>query len=656
VPKAKKVGWQSPENSAGEWLGFNESGIEHFNGDPYSAIAREVTQNTNDARLDGRPAFLRFAYVEITPAQFPDVDEFKSILVKCAAAAKSESAKAEKFFDVALDLISKPKIPVLAISDRNTTGMEGPCKIGTPYHAFMKSTGISKKTEANAGGSFGIGKNAPFALSDLRTVFVATTYMDGSKPTQLIQGKSVLMSHQDKGRLFTNSAYWGFKEKFEPVNDSTDDLPAWLPREMDATDPTKYLGTSIYVPGFKYRKDWDKIIAAYIVQNFFKAISDNTLVVEVGSYHIDSKTIDDIFDDREIVESIEDFPNQPEAFTYSKYFHQCMRSTETIHETSQQLHLGKVGMGILLGEEFPKRIAFIRNGMLITDSLSRLERFPGLKNFVAVIECQNKKGNELLRLMEPPRHDTFEPERLGSRQEVNKGKLALKQLAEFARTHLDKHARNPIEEQINLTELNDLLGAEVTGKDPALDGEPDPNGLIKISSRQRPKRSGVRRSEFSEKGLGLGFENLGSGGDLSDDKDEDVQTPHGAKPSSNGNLNGIGTGQQPSGGENGGTSKGGESNQTGEVSMSLMGLKGFPLSNDTRRLSFIAPAEGKLRLSFERVGADANSPLKAKSTTAGTLLEDGRIEIQVEKLVKQKIDVSFTEDFTGAVKVVANAI
>ena len=49
---------------------------------------------------------------------------------------------------------------------------------------------------------------------------------------------------------------------------------------------------------------------------------------------------------------------------------------------------------ILLGEKYRKRVAFVRNGMLITDNLYRLQRFPGLKDFVAVVECQSKHGNE----------------------------------------------------------------------------------------------------------------------------------------------------------------------------------------------------------------------------------------------------------------------
>ncbi len=52
--------------------------------------------------------------------------------------------------------------------------------------------------------------------------------------------------------------------------------------------------------------------------------------------------------------------------------------------------------------------------MLITSELTRLRRFGEFKEFVAVLECLSDKGNSLLRSMEPPAHDEFEPERLGT--------------------------------------------------------------------------------------------------------------------------------------------------------------------------------------------------------------------------------------------------
>ena len=83
----------------------------------------------------------------------------------------------------------------------------------------------------------------------------------------------------------------------------------------------------------------------------------------------------------------------------------------TIEQTENQ-HLGKCELRLLVREGMPRRVAVLRDGMLITQELDRLRRFAEYKDFVAVLECKSSKGNELLRAMEPPRHDDFEPDRL----------------------------------------------------------------------------------------------------------------------------------------------------------------------------------------------------------------------------------------------------
>lgn len=98
---------------------------------------------------------------------------------------------------------------------------------------------------------------------------------------------------------------------------------------------------------------------------------------------------------------------------------------EVLIEQSEQLHLGLCQLKIIVAEGLPRRVCILRNGMFITDSLTGLKRFSDFKDFVAVFHCQSTKGNELLRAMEPPRHDDFEPARLFTKEEQRKGKKAL---------------------------------------------------------------------------------------------------------------------------------------------------------------------------------------------------------------------------------------
>src|SRR5262249_39295432 len=155
-------------------------------------------------------------------------------------------------------------IPVLAIRESRTTGVRGPCKNGTPYFAFMKATGLSQKemVEDETGlGSYGIGKFAPFAVSQLRTVFVSTVYQEGKVYKQLTQAKALLTSHVDgKEKTHQGTGYWGVRKSCMPVEGPEPNAPKWLLRAPKAADIQKQLGTTFHILGFHAIANWEKIL------------------------------------------------------------------------------------------------------------------------------------------------------------------------------------------------------------------------------------------------------------------------------------------------------------------------------------------------------------------------------------------------------------
>src|SRR5690606_38400000 len=98
-------------------------------------------------------------------------------------------------FEQACSTLRKPLISVFTVEDYGTTGLVGPSVAGSPFHALVKGSGVSQKSSSDAGGSFGIGKNAAFAVSTLRTVFYSTRYRSDGKDAFLAQGKAILVSH-----------------------------------------------------------------------------------------------------------------------------------------------------------------------------------------------------------------------------------------------------------------------------------------------------------------------------------------------------------------------------------------------------------------------------------------------------------------------------
>lgn len=142
----QSIGFRFPYDQSDQWDGFNDSGIEHFSGDPYVHLGREVVQNTLDARPEGTsaPAHIMIQVIDVPTSSIPDLPTFRNTLAACRLAAENESEKAQIFFENALELLSKSKIAVLKISDYNTTGVRGPCENGTPYFALLKASGQSR--------------------------------------------------------------------------------------------------------------------------------------------------------------------------------------------------------------------------------------------------------------------------------------------------------------------------------------------------------------------------------------------------------------------------------------------------------------------------------------------------------------------------------
>lgn len=123
--------------------------------------------------------------------------------------------KTTRFFDKAIDVFNQDFIDVLRISDFNTTGLTGSDKdYNSAWQNLVKSSGVSNKC-GTSGGSFGIGKSAPFACSDLRTVFYSTIDNQGLKA---FQGIARLVSFKKKKFIgddptTTGIGYYGVKEK-----------------------------------------------------------------------------------------------------------------------------------------------------------------------------------------------------------------------------------------------------------------------------------------------------------------------------------------------------------------------------------------------------------------------------------------------------------
>ena len=319
-----KIGWEFPVDNADQWEGFNHPGIEHFRTSPLTSLAREVLQNSMDASVR-KPVIVSFKYRDVPLQEIPGLAELQSTIQECLLIADGEGKKAKDFFAGAQRLLKAKSVPVLSVSEKNTKGMRGPCKNGSPYYSYVKATGQSKKDNDSGEvglGSFGIGKFAPFANSNLRTIFVSTVFMAkiGSH-TQYIQGKALLMSHKDgSGETRQNIGYWGIRQNCMPIEGVDPKLPGWLQQANKPGDLGKSLGTTVHVIGFQASSDWENKLTASVIENFFGAIWKGALVVEVGATRISRETLAELFESKAVRDSLEGMTGQPENFDNSKCF------------------------------------------------------------------------------------------------------------------------------------------------------------------------------------------------------------------------------------------------------------------------------------------------------------------------------------------------
>jgi hypothetical protein len=646
-----QIGWRHPIDDADQWDGFNEPGIEHFAGSPIRHLAREVNQNACDAReADAGSVIVKICRRDVLTSEIPSIDELRTNLKSCCEASAKESKKSSIFFENALNELEKKKISVLEISDFNTRGMKGPSTNGTPFYAFMKAKGQSRKEDEAASGSYGIGKFAPYAVSKIRTIFISTVFQDDSGEfQQLTQGKSILMSHDQDGQRKQGIGFWGAKEKCQPVIGVSKELPKWIQRENSALSKRSQ-GSKLTVLCFDAVKNWEEHLAASVAENFFGAILKGDLRVEIeDKYTLDQTTINEFFENDTIRASIiED--EKLKQFDNCKHYLAALRGgTEVIIEESERSELGMCQVRILIGDKLPKRVCVLRNGMFITDSLIGLKSFYDFKDFVAVFHCQSTKGNELLRAMEPPRHDDFEPDRLPTKDEQKKGQKALKGLSTWIRDMLKRHAKDPVSEVTEIDELKDFFGDEGDADSGKGTEEINPYGDVKITAKPiRPKVASTENygsindnandegGDDDVSGGGKGATGTKGGSNSSDRDKGEESTGHTSNPDASGNTGGSG-------------------NSTGGgVQKSLVDINNVRAilnGTRTRKLAFTPVKSGKIAVHLKEAGADSDYDISIIKSDKGDITNGGII-LDVEAGRRVSLDIELNQDFSGALKAV----
>ena len=268
--------WFFPIADYGTKQGLNDSGLETFLDKPLDSLVRETIQNSLDAKYPevNKPVCVKFNFFDIPIKDFPGFDSLKDeYITKAKDSWEKESQEYKHLQNISYALENNSIIKMLRIADYNTTGLNE-----ENWDALIKEAGVSKKSDNQAAGNKGIGKNAPFAASEYRTVVynTKTDMYDKSIGVTIgvsfneVGGNGVSQSRGYLGSSYNNP----FEHQYSFLRDRND------------------VGTDVFIVGVRREyADSQKIIKLNVLEHFMLSIHTDNLEVEIDGDTINKESL-----------------------------------------------------------------------------------------------------------------------------------------------------------------------------------------------------------------------------------------------------------------------------------------------------------------------------------------------------------------------------
>lgn len=488
-----QTGWVFPNLNGGEGTGFRDAGIALFSTDAIRSMTREVLQNSIDAGQKF-PVRVTFSRQLIDRIRIPGVDQLTTHLHRCEADANARFAPKEgaRWLEngggsarAASAILAGEKIAVLRIRDENTKGLVGVEATGKEVDDSNWDRLIRKKGTPQgsgpAGGSFGVGQRAPFAASQLRTLFYGTKTNEGFA----FIGKSIWWSLRNEGEdadHTQNVGYWGRVAKTGarvlPVIDVTS-VHEFFQRTT--------LGADLFLLGVQERNEsnelWRTSVLDAVLISYFAAIQQGRLEVVLDDgpagpppTTLTMQTIVKLLEER-VAEAAKPVGRKKhgeawEELSRTQFFLSALVSGERHEGTCERL--GKMRLHVLRKEHAPSRIAWMRSPlMLVTSSGNNT-----MRDYAAVFVCDDEKGNAALRRLEGPEHNHWD-NKVSDRSEI------IRERNEFVRGVLEKMAGLDTTEEQDLPQLAAYLPEDIPSGGTG-------TGPKEVTEHRQPKETGRR--------------------------------------------------------------------------------------------------------------------------------------------------------------------
>lgn len=393
-----KYNWRFPKLDGGLEQGINDGGIATFKGSKlYTYLAREICQNSLDAKAEGeKTVIVEFNNLSLKKSEYPSLLALNSIFKDCRDYWEQRmEPKLERFLAEADKKLTNDTIDFLVIRDFNTTGLSG-AKAGrrekSKWRALTHSNGVTEKAKGSQG-SYGIGKNAPFACSSFRTVFYNSYAQEDN--VKAFQGVARLITHLQDGSETIGVGFYQNTETSMPIFE--EDKCAL----RDLLNRTKY-GTDVVIAGFKKSDSWKADIEKAVLSSFFVAIANGTLIIRIDGMEVNDKNLKDRIKYYADQEQKNDDKEKNITMILEFYYAFCEYDYK---ETGNIMENGDAILYIKKDDKYSKSIAEMRSiGMVVRTRHNNI-----FTRYSAVVVVQPGKLNNLLKDIEPPAHDNWDP-------------------------------------------------------------------------------------------------------------------------------------------------------------------------------------------------------------------------------------------------------
>lgn len=384
-------------------IGRNNALQIAFRGNEYYSIVRESIQNSMDVwdknSFPDQPVIVKFSKYRLNKKDFPGFFAIKDHLESIKAYFTDKDTK--ELIDGMLKIVNKEYVDCLKISDYNTLGMQ--YTEGDPnsdFYKFLRAQGVTRGSESGTGGSFGFGKGAYFAMSLLKTVLVSTMDCHGKN---YFEGSCHLMTHRMNNRRLGAVGYYDSKNGY-PICDRSE-IPTTLIRNEQGTD--------ISIIGLSKDENYVEKMVKSVLNSFWLAIYNKKLEVFIEELAINKNTLDLLMEEY-FPDDLTDRSNDqnselanPKSYYYSVRFFDPKRKDSEFKMFEEQLkNLGRCQLFVYRKDGLSNKTMHVRSpNMLIYKKLNQNI----LKGYSAVFVCENEWGNNLLRQMENPQHNEWNP-------------------------------------------------------------------------------------------------------------------------------------------------------------------------------------------------------------------------------------------------------